>query len=195
MAEPTVPPTPPSGPDRPMGTPPPVTPPPQGGGAPWGKIALFGCLGLFIVGILLSVAGYFVWRKMKERDELTEQYIEERQGDGGVISGETEGGTQVVDGRLDSSDRVRDDGSYYDEHAVNVSPGSNLVVTMRSSDFDAYLTVFSPSNATFSDDDGAGGTDARVQIASTENGMYRIWANTLRSGDTGAYTVTIERSP
>jgi hypothetical protein len=193
MAEPTVPPTPPSGPDRPMGTPPPVTPPPPGGGAPWGKIALFGCLGLFIIGILLSVAGYFIWSKMKERDELTEQYIEERQGDGGVISGEADGGPQVVDGTLDSSDRVRDDGSYYDEHTVQLSSGSNLVVTMRSTDFDAYLTLYSPSGATFSDDDGGGGTDARVQVTVTETGPWRIWANTLLANTTGSYTLTIER--
>src|SRR5687767_3161191 len=117
MAEPTVPPTPPSGPYQPMGTPPPVTPPPDGGGAPWGKIALFGCLGLFIVGILLSVAGYFIWRKMKERDELTEQYIEERQGqtgEEGVTSGDER--RQVINGTLEATDLLREDGSYYDQH-------------------------------------------------------------------------------
>jgi hypothetical protein len=205
MVEPTVPPPPPPpfGPDRPLTTPPPVSPPPERGGPPWGKIALFGCLGLLIIGILLAVIGFFVYRKTQERDEVTEQYIEERQGEG-VISGDTVvagGGTPipnqpaVISGSLDTSDLARNDGSFYDEHRVDLSSGSTLTVTMRSTDFDAYLTMYSPSAVEYSDDDGAGGSDARIEVADGEAGQWKIWANSYGAGQTGSYTLTIERSP
>jgi hypothetical protein len=103
-------------------------------------------------------------------------------------------GPQVIQGTLDTTDLVRDDGSYYDEHTVTTPAGSRLVVTLESTDFDTYLNIFAPDTFFF-DDDAGGGTNSRIVIPTTDAATYRIWANTLRKGDTGNYTLTIQRFP
>jgi len=65
-----------------------------------------------------------------------------------------------VDGRLDTGDAQLTDDSYFDLYVYRGQPGEAIVVTLRSSDFDAYLQGGSASGADVtmedSDDDGAG---------------------------------------
>lgn len=177
--------TPPSPTTPPSAVPP--TPPPPGGGTPWGKIALFGCLGLFLIGLILGGIGVVIY--MTRRDEI--QTYEVTDGDDGPadVSG---GGTTVHRGTLVAGDNLAPDGSWYDEYSVTVGAGDRLVATLESSDFDAYLTVLAPSGAMTSDDDGGGGTNSRVDRIVDEGGNWRIHANTLRPGQTGSYVLTIE---
>ena len=99
----------------------------------------------------------------------------------------------MLAGTISSSDAVRDDGSWYDGWTLQLSNGEHAVITMTSADFDAYLTVVSPSGATTSDDDGGGGTNSRIQLTANEAGSWTIMANTLGSGETGSYTLTVDR--
>ncbi|HEV2736723.1 MAG TPA: PPC domain-containing protein, partial [Longimicrobiaceae bacterium] len=67
-----------------------------------------------------------------------------------------------------------------------------------SKDFDAYLNVGRADKAggfesLDTDDDGAGGTDARVELTLPADGAYAIRANTLNAGDSGAYTLQLEQ--
>jgi len=104
---------------------------------------------------------------------------------------------QTVRGRLEASDPKLDDGSHYDIWNYRGRAGERIVVTLRSSDFDAYLAFGKISGGECSDncqtdDDGAGGTDSRVTATIGAAGTYQIRANTLQGGETGAYTLEVQ---
>lgn len=106
---------------------------------------------------------------------------------------------QTVEGRLTTeSKKAPEDQSYYDLYTFTGRRGERVRFTMRSKDFDAYLNVGrSDKSGGFesldTDDDGAGGTDARVELTLPADGAYAIRANTLNAGPTGAYTLQVEQ--
>ncbi|MDB4949138.1 MAG: peptidase caspase catalytic subunit p20 [Gemmatimonadetes bacterium] len=85
------------------------------------------------------------------------------------------------------------DGSFYEEWTYDARAGERVTVTMKSLAFDAYLSV-QQVGGTFeqSDDDGAGGTDARLTFTAPAAAQYRIRANSLSAGAMGAYTLLLE---
>ncbi len=103
---------------------------------------------------------------------------------------------QTVNGRLDASDAQLTDDSYFDLYEYRGQPGETIVVTLRSSDFDAYLQGGPASGTDLtvedSDDDGAGGTDARMSVTVGPSGVYRIRANSFGAGQGGAYTISLQ---
>lgn len=116
---------------------------------------------------------------------------------GAAASGLTPiGAGQSVSGSLDTSDTELGDGSYFDIYEYRGQPGEAIIVTMRSNDFDAYLQGGPPSGEDLSpedsDDDSAGGTDALMNGTVGSNGVYRIRANSLGAGQTGAYTLSVQ---
>lgn len=104
------------------------------------------------------------------------------------------GPSATVRGELAEGDALRGDGSFYDGFTLDAVPGETIVVTMKSPDFDAYLTVVSPSGVETSDDDSGGGTDSRVELTVDEPGEWIVAANSLSAGDVGKYELTVERS-
>lgn len=102
---------------------------------------------------------------------------------------------QTVTGSLQAGDGELVDDSYFDLFEYRGQPGEALVVTLRSSDFDAYLqggpAEGSDLDVTDEDDDGAGGTDARMTVTIGASGVYRIRANSYGGGQTGAYTLSV----
>lgn len=163
-------------------------PPPPAKSTPWGKIVLFGCLGLFLIGLVVTGIGVVIYMS-RDRDGIQTYEVTEGEDGGTNVSG---GGRAVHRGTLGAGDNMAPDGSWYDEYPVDLSAGGRLVVTLESSDFDAYLTVIAPSGAMVSDDDGGGGTNSRVEREVDESGRWSIHANTLRPAQTGSYTLTIE---
>lgn len=113
----------------------------------------------------------------------------------GTSSGGTVGSNQTVSGQLDSSDPALADGTFYDLWRFQGRAGQRIRVTLRSSDFDAYVAFGSMSGGEFeaveTDDDSAGGTDAMIELTLTASGEYAIRANSL-SKATGRYTLTVE---
>ncbi len=106
---------------------------------------------------------------------------------------------QTVEGRLTAeSKKAPEDQSFYDLYTFTGRAGERVRFTMRSKDFDAYLNVGrSDKSGGFesldTDDDGGGGTDARVELTLPADGAYAIRANTLNAGPTGAYTLQVEQ--
>jgi len=98
-----------------------------------------------------------------------------------------------VSGRLEGSDPERTDGSFYEAWSIDLEEGSSVLFLLTSPDFDAYLTLVSPTGRAFSDDDGAGGTDSRLDMAVDESGTWTVVANTLASGESGDYTLSVQR--
>lgn len=105
---------------------------------------------------------------------------------------------ETVNARFQVSDPKMDDGSHYHLYMFRGTAGQQVVITMRSEDFDAYLVGGSMDGSRFveseSDDDGAGGTDARLTVTLGATGLYVVRANTLEAGETGAYTLTLQVS-
>jgi hypothetical protein len=103
------------------------------------------------------------------------------------------GPTASVSGILDGDDPMRDDESWYEGWSIDAQIGDRAVLLLQSPDFDAYLTLVSPTNRAFNDDDGGGGTDSRIDMTFDEAGRWTVVANTLNAGDTGGYTLSVER--
>ena len=103
---------------------------------------------------------------------------------------------QTVSGELNNSDSVLDDGSFYDLYSYRARAGEKVQITLRSGDFDAYFAIGQMKGGKFtaaeSDDDSAGGTDAKIDFTFPADGDYLIRANTLAAGETGRYTLRIE---
>lgn len=103
------------------------------------------------------------------------------------------GATASVSGTLGGDDPTRNDESWYDGWSIDVAQGDHVVFLLESPDFDAYLSLVSPTNRLFNDDDGGGGTDSRLDMTFDEAGRWTVVANTLNPGDTGGYTLSVER--
>ena len=101
-----------------------------------------------------------------------------------------------VSGELRTGDEVLDDDSFADTYAFQGRSGQQLEITLRSSDFDAYLAFGRPRDGGFSqlesDDDGAGGTDSKLSVTLGEDGAYLVRANTLFKNKTGRYTLRVD---
>lgn len=103
---------------------------------------------------------------------------------------------QTVNGRLDTGDTRLTDDSFFDLYEYRGQPGEAIIVTLRSADFNAYLQGGPASGTDItvadSDNNGAGGTDARLSVTIGPSGLYRIRANSLGAGETGAYTLSLQ---
>jgi hypothetical protein len=101
---------------------------------------------------------------------------------------------QTINGSLSSSDFLRDDDTYADGYIYNGRAGERLTITMRASSFDAWVVIDDPdSEFREHDDDGAGGTDARLTVTLPRSGRYVILANSV-ARSTGSYTLSVTSS-
>lgn len=110
-----------------------------------------------------------------------------------VIGEIPSGANASVSGTLDASDSTRNDESWYEGWSIDVEEGDHVVFMLKSPDFDAYLSLVSPTDRLFNDDDSGGGTDSRFDMLFDETGRWTVVANTLNPGDSGGYTLSVER--
>ncbi|MEM6328595.1 MAG: DUF4344 domain-containing metallopeptidase, partial [Bacteroidota bacterium] len=105
---------------------------------------------------------------------------------------------QPVSGTLAAGDATLPDDSFVDLYVYRGTPGERVTVTLRSAAFNAYLSVLAVSGDDFEsvggDDDGAGGTDSQLSFTVEGSGVYAIRANSLSAGETGAYSLVVDRS-
>lgn len=98
--------------------------------------------------------------------------------------------TTITD-QLDETSLQLEDGSYVNLHPFEGRVGESLIIDLVSSDFDAYLMLLSPEGEKIAqDDDGGGGTQARITLTLPTTGTYQIVANSYNAGATGQYTLT-----
>lgn len=105
---------------------------------------------------------------------------------------------QSVNGTLQSGDCLFSDNSYIDAYTFTATSGQQIYITMNSSQFNAYLFLYQgnyPGGTLLAqDNDGGGGTNARIPAGSgfftiPATGTYTILANSLAAGETGFYTL------
>lgn len=99
---------------------------------------------------------------------------------------------QTVSSELTSSSPKRADDSFYEGWTLQAPAGSRVTITLRSGDFDSYLSVRSVGGQEIgSDDDSGGERDAEVTVTVPSDGRLIIVANTLSDGETGRYTLRV----
>ncbi len=120
-----------------------------------------------------------------------------------VSTAATNPGSRVIaagetrQGELTTSSAELDDGSYYDGWQFDGQAGERIRIEMRSTAFDAFLSFGRGDGDKFemlaSDDDAAGGTDARIDFTVPSNGRYLIRANALQADQVGEYSLSVVR--
>jgi hypothetical protein len=89
------------------------------------------------------------------------------------------------------------DGSLGQAFRFDGNQGECVVITMRSSEFDAYLELVTAplgGSQLAKDDDSAGGRNAQIRYTLPSNGRYYITATSFGRGEAlGAFELDLER--
>lgn len=101
---------------------------------------------------------------------------------------------EIVRGELTSGSPVLDDGTYHVDYVYTGRFRERIVVTQRAATFDAFLVIGRADGPIFEqlafDDDGAGGTDARLELTLPADGRFIIRANSVSTTE-GAFTLEV----
>jgi len=105
---------------------------------------------------------------------------------------------QTVSGMLTETDPKMSDRGRFQVYSFTVRKGQHVVATMRSKDFDAYLTIAriisGITDAMETDDDRGGDTDARIRWEAPNDGTYLLVAQSLSEDGKGSYTLSLEQA-
>jgi hypothetical protein len=109
---------------------------------------------------------------------------------------------QTVTGTLTASSPKMTERGRFRVYRFNGQSGQRVIITLRSGDFDAYLTlartVSGITDAIATDDDRGGGeknTDSRVRATLPVTGTYLVVAQSLSEDGVGAYSLSVEQAP
>jgi hypothetical protein len=101
----------------------------------------------------------------------------------------------LVEGRLRDTSPILADESRYDLYTFRGRAGQRVVITMRATEFDSFLSLLRAGDDTESplatDDDGAGDLNARIRFRFAADGDYMIHAGSLGATAEGAYTLEL----
>lgn len=102
---------------------------------------------------------------------------------------------EPIGGTLSTTDPVNGDDAYSDGYIYRGRRGERLTITLRSEDFDAYVWFSRMTSNGVEDlqgnDDGGGGSDARLRVTLDRDGDYTIVASSYSAGETGAYRLAV----
>ena len=105
-----------------------------------------------------------------------------------------EPGMERYSGTLAPGDTTIDSGEFVDSVQRQWSAGEFVVVDLRSTDFDPWLEIHTPSGESKVNDDHEGdSTRSQIAMTLTETGTYTISVTTYKPGASGSYDVSIQR--
>ncbi len=97
--------------------------------------------------------------------------------------------------RLDASDPVLEEGSYYETWSFQARAGQLLVISMGSDDFDTFVTLGRGTETAFQEitfsDDALQSTDSSIEFRVPEDGTYLIRSRSFEKGETGEYVLLV----
>ncbi len=100
--------------------------------------------------------------------------------------------SRIESGVLGEGDTVRSNGAYQDSYTFALA--KNVIVEVRSDDFDTYLIVESPSGSRSVSDDYRGHTErSQLSLAVDELGEHQVLVSSFSRGGSGAYTLRVRR--
>jgi hypothetical protein len=112
--------------------------------------------------------------------------------------GDSAGLTARLDrnGRLESGDDTLASGEFVDSYEFVGTPGQHVSIDLRSSAFDTYLILQDPAGEQTENDDAQDGGvgHSSVEADLTEAGTYRVLVTSYETGESGAYSLTIDPS-
>jgi hypothetical protein len=107
-----------------------------------------------------------------------------------ISIGESRQGTLTEESSL-----VEGEETFHDLYAFDARAGQVLLLTLVSSDFDAYLALGTLNGTAMdliaSDDDGGDETNARLRVTIPQDGRYGVQARGFGADALGNYTLTI----
>ena len=117
----------------------------------------------------------------------------------GAVGGDAEPAELGVNsGTLSEGDFTHGDGRFFDAWVYRISTPSELVITLNSADFDAYLVVAEREGGGFrvldEDDDGGSDSNSTLTYRFPDPGFYVILATTYSGGETGNYDLILGRA-
>lgn len=113
---------------------------------------------------------------------------------GSILLGATAWGT------LTATDATTDSNAHYDAYRITLREDEELLVTMVSNDVDSFVVVGrEKADGEFeilgSDDDGLSDTHAKLEWTAPDDGTFEIRAGAYQHGQTGVYSITVEKKP
>lgn len=102
---------------------------------------------------------------------------------------------QSINGTLASGDATLSSGEFQDTYRLQGRRGQQYVIRLQATAFDPYLLVRGPNNLSEDNDDDEserGSRNSRIVVTMPADGELRIMATSYQSGDTGAYTLSVE---
>jgi hypothetical protein len=110
---------------------------------------------------------------------------------GGAVAGLD--GARYETGQLARSDDTLRTGEYYDEYSFQGAAGDQVIVDLRSNDFDPYLFIEVPGDEQFDNDDHEGdATRSLLSITLKQGGTVTVNVTSYQPGETGVYDLQIE---
>ncbi|MFT4703633.1 MAG: hypothetical protein ACI81R_001325 [Bradymonadia bacterium] len=98
---------------------------------------------------------------------------------------------QTTEGRLRRNDLQLTTGEHYDVYTFEGRAGQGVTIEMMSDNIDTYMILRGPNDYGMDNDDGAEGTNSRLEAALPADGQYTILATTYAAGETGPYALSI----
>lgn len=100
-----------------------------------------------------------------------------------------------VEGRLEEEDGWKWTGEPSDAYLFEGEAGTPVSLTLRSQEIDTYLELTFPDGTSLTNDDDWEHHDrSRIELTLPQTGTYGIWASAYGEGQTGAYTLSLQRS-
>ncbi|MCZ6916169.1 MAG: caspase family protein [Gemmatimonadetes bacterium] len=110
---------------------------------------------------------------------------------GGAVAGLA--GARYETGRLARGDDTLRTGEYYDEYSFEGQAGDQVIVDLRSHDFDPYLFMEVPGGEQFDNDDHEGdATRSMLSLTLERGGTVTVNVTSYKPGETGAYDLKID---
>jgi hypothetical protein len=106
---------------------------------------------------------------------------------------------EVMAGSLTALDpKIQGRGPFH-TYRLEAKAGDRFIISMNSGDVDAFLWVARVTGglteSVVDNDDGGGGTNARLRFRATEAGTYYVVAQSLDAEGSGAYDLKVEVAP
>jgi len=105
---------------------------------------------------------------------------------------------QTVEGTLDADTPALSQRGAFRAYRLQTEPGRRYIVDLRSSEFDAYLTLMRPAHGLTDivqqDDDGGEGTDSRLRFLAEDAGPYLLVAQAFSPGSTGRFSLSVSEA-
>lgn len=101
-----------------------------------------------------------------------------------------------LSGALTTKSAQSDEDTYYDLYRFTGHKGDRITITMRADSFDTFVALGRLEGNRFTElenaDDGADGTNSKLEFTLDADGEYVIRATSLFGNATGAYTLLLE---